>query len=167
MVPKFANRRCKTNGVYLYIFKLWNFKQLSNLAFFQVEDESKFSLPAAKMWVLLSIKPAVSRRVVVWMCQLFLVYWKCRIPLYERFYKLPCPRPAIGAQAWFCMDKNAKSALGVEYGISDTRETTSTLTLPCGDLLLASSTAVPTFSTLEDWICFRPLPGRMASCPVL
>ncbi|GFV03312.1 putative DD41D transposase [Trichonephila clavipes] len=31
---------------------------------------------------------------------------------------------------------------------------------------LSSTTAVATFSMLEDGICFRPLPGRMLSCPV-
>ncbi|GBM43037.1 hypothetical protein AVEN_127172-1 [Araneus ventricosus] len=80
-------------------------------------------------------------------------------------------RPAIGAQAGYCRDKISKSAvrffLTVEYGISNTRETTGILTLPCGNSLLASTTAVTTSSTLEDGICFRSLPGTMPSCPVV
>ncbi|GFS37005.1 hypothetical protein TNIN_76871 [Trichonephila inaurata madagascariensis] len=48
----------------------------------------------------------------------------------------------------------------VEYGIFNSRNTSGTFTLPCGDWLLASMTAVATLSMLEDWICFRPLRGR-------
>lgn len=53
------------------------------------------------------------------------------------------------------------------YDISNTWETTGTLTLPRDDWLLDSTTAEVTFSKLEDWICFLPLPRRMPSCRVV
>ena len=47
----------------------------------------------------------------------------------QRFYKLTRPCPAIGAQAWFCMDKRRRRIFRtVEYGISNTRETTWAVT---------------------------------------
>ncbi|GBN35045.1 hypothetical protein AVEN_84180-1 [Araneus ventricosus] len=39
---------------------------------------------ASKTCLPWSLKPAVSRRMVV--CQLFPVYWICRIPLYQKSY---------------------------------------------------------------------------------
>ncbi|GBM33336.1 hypothetical protein AVEN_267759-1 [Araneus ventricosus] len=86
----------------------------------------------------------------------------------QKLHEPLSPRPAIGAQAWFCRDKNSKSAVRffVHWNMAYPKhgKKGGTLALPCGDRLLASTTAIATSSTLEDGIFFRPVPATMPSC---
>ena len=60
------------------------FDATGHLAFSQVEEGIKSRLPALKMSLLLLQKLAVSRHMVILVCQLFFVYSVCCIPWYEK-----------------------------------------------------------------------------------